>query len=251
MARQRGIVKLKGNVGDLSFYKSRDGYLVREKTGVDGSRIATDPVFERTRENSAEFGRAIRAGMLLRNALRPLLARTSDGRMQNRLISELMRVVHSDRTSARGLRNVMDGESGLLQGFEFNHHVRLTNTMHAPFSAHIERSSGRLTVDFAPFIPVNRIKSPSGATHFKIKCAGVEVDFEHNRFEISESASEAISLDYQRTPAITLTNTVPANSPSPLFLALGIEFSQIVNGVEYPLRNSAYNALALVLVRSS
>jgi hypothetical protein len=34
MARQKGIIKLKGKIGDLSFYKTQDGHLAREKGGV-------------------------------------------------------------------------------------------------------------------------------------------------------------------------------------------------------------------------
>ena len=37
MARQKGIIKLTGKVGDLSFYKSKDGFLAREKGGVEGN----------------------------------------------------------------------------------------------------------------------------------------------------------------------------------------------------------------------
>ena len=49
MARQKGIIKLKGKIGDISFYKTQDGHLAREKGGVDASRIANDPAFIRTR----------------------------------------------------------------------------------------------------------------------------------------------------------------------------------------------------------
>ena len=74
MARQRGIIKLQGQMGGVSFYKSQqDGFLAREKGGVDADRIKNDPNFERTRENGAEFGRAGAAGKLLRTALRALL----------------------------------------------------------------------------------------------------------------------------------------------------------------------------------
>lgn len=45
MARQAGIIKLKGKVGDMSFYKTKDGYLAREKGGVDKERIQNDPAF--------------------------------------------------------------------------------------------------------------------------------------------------------------------------------------------------------------
>ena len=54
MAKQTGIIKLKGTIGDISFYKTTDGHLAREKGGVDGNRIANDPAFQRTRENGSE-----------------------------------------------------------------------------------------------------------------------------------------------------------------------------------------------------
>jgi hypothetical protein len=43
-------------------------------------------------------------------------------------------------------------------------------------------------------------------------------------------------------------NAVTPNSVSPLFLALGVEFFQEVNGQMYPLKNGTYNPLALVQV---
>ena len=51
MARQKGIIKLEGTIGDISFYKSKDGHLARTKGGVDAERIQNDPAFQRTREN--------------------------------------------------------------------------------------------------------------------------------------------------------------------------------------------------------
>ena len=62
MARQTGIIKLEGTIGDISFYKTRDGHLARTKGGVGGERIQNDPAFQRTRENGQEFGRAGAAG---------------------------------------------------------------------------------------------------------------------------------------------------------------------------------------------
>jgi len=83
---------LRGTIGNITFYKSGDGYLAREKGGVGANRIATDPAFQRTRENGAEFGRAGKAGKVLRNALRSLLQNTSDSRMISRLTREMMKL---------------------------------------------------------------------------------------------------------------------------------------------------------------
>jgi hypothetical protein len=107
MARQKGIIKLNGTIGDITFYKSKDGYLAREKGGVPADRIANDPVFQRIRENGAEFGRAGLAGKVLRNALRNLLQNAADSKMVSRLSQEMVKVIQKDITNPRGLRNVM------------------------------------------------------------------------------------------------------------------------------------------------
>ena len=67
MARQSGLIKLKGTLDNINFYKTKDGNLARMKTSVDAKRIANDPAFERTRENGMEFGSAAGPGKLLRD----------------------------------------------------------------------------------------------------------------------------------------------------------------------------------------
>lgn len=86
MARQRSIIKLGGSIGGITFYKSKDGYLAREKGGVSADRIRNDPAFQRIRENGAEFGRAGKAGKVLRNSIRQLLQNINDSKMVSRLI---------------------------------------------------------------------------------------------------------------------------------------------------------------------
>jgi hypothetical protein len=115
MARQVSFIKLKGRVGDLSFYKSGGEYLARTKGGVDGERIRTDPRFERTRENGREFQRSVKAGKLLRDAFSEHIFLTADRGMSGRLTSALSKVLKSDPESIRGERNVMNGELGILK----------------------------------------------------------------------------------------------------------------------------------------
>jgi hypothetical protein len=248
MAKQKGIVKLDGTIGGITFYKSQDGYLAREKGGVDGNRIATDPNFQRTRENGSEFGRAGKAGKLLRNSLRVLLQNSSDNRMVSRLTQKMVEVLQADTVSVRGQRNIIDGEAELLQGFEFNIGAKLSNTLFAPTVSTINRVTGDLNIGLASFIPTDMVAAPSGTTHFKLISSGVEVDFENETFVADSSASANLPWDVAATAAINLSNSVTANSTHPLFLVLGIEFYQDVNGIKYPLKNGAFNALAIVKV---
>lgn len=249
MARQKGIIKVKGTIGDMTFYKTAaDGYLIREKGGIDANRIASDPAFQRTRENGAEFGRSGKAGKMLRNALQALLINASDSRTVSRLTQSMVKVIRADTTNPRGQRNVIDGEAELLTGFEFNIRGKLGTTLFAPFTTAIDRVTGELTLDIPPFIPMNMVAAPSGTTHYKIVSAGAEIDFEAETFIVATSETGILPWDTVLTVAVAQTNQVTAASTKPLFLAVGIQFFQEVNGQMYPLRNGAYNPLSLVAV---
>lgn len=248
MAKQKGIIKLDGTIGGITFYKSQDGYLAREKGGVSAEKIANDPNFQRTRENGEEFGRAGKAGKLLRNSIRAMLQNASDSRMVSRLTAEMVKVIQEDVTNNRGLRNVIDGEAELLEGFEFNRNGKLGTTLYAPFIGTIDRVAGTLTATIPSFVPINMIAAPGGTTHFKVVSAGTEIDFENETFVMDSQASAILPWDATATAALSLANAVTANSTHPLFLALGVEFYQEVNGQMYSLKNGSYNPLALIKV---
>ncbi len=236
-------------MGGVSFYKtSEDGYLARTKGGVDGERIKNDPEFERTRENGAEFGRAGVASKLLRTALRALIMNASDSRMASRLTREMVKVIQADATNIRGQRNVLDGETELLRGFEFNLNGKLNRTFFAPYAPAIDRVTGTLSVNIPAFISANMIAAPQGATHCRLISAGVEVDFEAGVYVVNTSHSADIELSPAVQPVIDLVNAVTPASAKPLFIAFGIEFRQQVNGQLYPLKNGAFNALSLVAI---
>lgn len=249
MARQSSIIKLKGTIGDITFYKSKDGYLARQKGGIDKERFLNDPKFQRTRENAQEFGRAGKASKVLCTAIRPVLNKTQDSRMISRLVKKMMTVIKADAVSDRGQRNVLDGELILLQSFDFNGNAGLSATIYAPFTATIDRASGVLDVNVAAFTPESQIVAPGGTTHFRLISAGVEVDFENETFKLAQSASSEIAYGNTLSAAIPLSNDLGVtDSTKPLFLVFGIEFLQQVNGSFYSLNNGAFNALNLVAV---
>lgn len=248
MAKQKGIIKLKGTLDDITFYKSQDGFLARGKGGVDGNRIANDPAFQRTRENGAEFGAAGKAGKMLRTSIRALLQNAADSRMVSRLTQEMVKVLQADVTNPRGQRNVIDGEAELLEGFEFNIRGKLGTTLFAPFAAAIDRVTGALTVNIPSFIPANMIAAPGGSTHYKIISAGAEIDFENETFVVDIQETAQLPWDNVATAVVNLASAVTPNSTHPLFLAVGIEFYQDVNGIKYPLKNGSFNALSLVKI---
>jgi hypothetical protein len=248
MAKQGGIIPLKGTIGNITFYKSKAGYLAREKGGIDAARIASDPAFVRTRENGEEFGRAGKAGKLLRTAFRAMVQRASDTYMVGRLTKAFVKVIQADLVSVRGKRNVIDGEAELLQGFEFNVNGRLQSTLYAPYAASIDRVSGTMTFDIPSFVPENMIAAPAGATHYKISYGVAAIDFEAETLLQNLNTLGEKPIDNLPTDPSSLTVNIGANNTNVIFLALGIEFLQKVNNSLYSLRNGAFNALALVSI---
>jgi hypothetical protein len=92
------------------------------------------------------------------------------------------------------------------------------------------------------------IAAPTGTTHFKIVSAGLEIDFDNEKFVNDGKETAVLPWDMNPTAVIDLQNAVTANSINPLFLVLGVSFYQEVNGQMYPLKTGKYNALELIKV---
>jgi hypothetical protein len=248
MARQKGIIKLKGTIGGVSFYKTQDGDLAREKGGVDGSRIKNDDAFARTRENGAEFGSSASAGKLLRDAIRPLLLNTADNRVVSRLTKVMTDIKNLDATSARGERSVgvaltQAGAQALLKGFNFNKRSVLGSVLHKPFT--VQLNNGMITIN--NLVPINDIVYPSGATHVSFKSAWAIIDFVAGTSSVEYSPVVNVPIDAVQSNVQCLPPGLPTGLATNLYL-LALEFFQEVNGVQYSLKNGAYNALAIVEV---
>lgn len=248
MAKQSGILPIQGTLGNITFFKTKDGYMVKEKSTVSASKIANDPAFARTRENMAEFGRAGKASKVLRTVLRSIMQGSTDGRIVSRLTKQMIDVIKMDETSPRGLRNVIDGEATLLEGFECNINGKLSTTLLAPYTPGINRVSGEVSVEIPAFIPAKMLAAPEGATHFKIRTAAALIDFEKASGESVEADSGYLPFNNLPTVLLTLAMQLTPASTHPLFLVISVEFVQEVNAVKYPLQNGAYNACTVVKV---
>ncbi len=248
MAKQKGIFKLRGTIGDVTFYKTKDGHFAREKSGIDAKRIATDPAFERTRENGREFGSAGKGGQLIRKALRLLLLNARDPRVGSRLLKTLMGVLQTDPINDRGQRTIQDGDMALLKGFDFNVRGKLDTALFSGYTATFDRVAGTLDVVLDAFTPKITIEAPQGTTHFQIVAGLCATDFAGRSFEEAHDVSGILPWDNDELPAMTLNASIGANSVHPVLIVLGVNFFQDINGKMYPLKNGTYNALGVVNV---
>lgn len=249
MARQKGIMKLEGTIGGITFYKtSLDGHLAKEKGGVDGARIANDPAFIRTRENGEEFGAAGIAGKQLRDAIRSLMMTASDSRVTSRLTQVMTDIVKQDVTSVRGKRTPAIGLAtvpgkALLKGFNFNLNAVLGAILFKPFT--LVPATGVTTIN--GIIPVNDVAFPAGATHMTLSGAYANVNFITGIADVKFTNLVNAPINSVLVNAILTPTAVPVGTGIKLYL-LRIEFFQQVNAVQYSLKNGAYNSLAVIEV---
>jgi hypothetical protein len=248
MPKQKGTHRLLGTTGDMTYQKTKDGYSAREKTYISPEKIRTSEAYARTRENMAEFGRAGKASKVLRAAFAKLIKTGADTRMTSRLTTNFLRIVKSDPINDRGQRLVTEGDIMLLEGFDFNIDSLLFSTFTAPYTATIDRATGLCTVTVPPFVLQEAVTPPEGSTHMRLVAAAASLDFENSDFISHQEVSPDLLLSAGTTPAVSLTPQVEANSAFPLFLVLGVQFTQVVNGKPYLLNKGTSNAMCLVKI---
>jgi hypothetical protein len=96
-------------------------------------------------------------------------------------------------------------------------------------------------------VPTLDIIFPEGATHVSFSGAFANINYATGVADVKLTNSQNLPIS-ATSSAITLTPTaVPTGTGAKLFL-LKIEFFQIVNSVQYSLKNGAYNALKLIEV---
>ena len=200
MARQTGLLKIKGTLDNVTFYKSKDGDIAKMKTSVDAARIANDPAFARTRENGKEFGNSASAGKLLRDSLRNITVNISGTNNVARITQIMSKIKNQDTTSVRGQRNVGVGianatAKALLKGFDFNPSAMLGSMLYKPYV--LAPATGVITI--AGFVPATDLTWPNGATHVSITGGFLNINFATN------------AVDFKLTNVVNLA-TVAAGS---------------------------------------
>jgi hypothetical protein len=248
MARQKGIIKIEGTIGEYTFYKSKDGYIAKQKGGVDAARIKNDPAFARTRENGKEFATSASAGKMVRDAIRSLMLNAADNRAGSRLTKLMSVIKNLDGTSVRGDRNVgvginTLGAKELFKGFDFNLEATLGSKLFKAYTV----TPGTGEIQIKNLVPTSDLIAPPGATHVAFTGAWARIDFTTGASEYEESMKTNLLLDATPVQVSLVPSGQPAGPGTDLFL-LKIEFFQEVNGAQYSLKNGAFNVLNVVEV---
>ena len=250
MAKNIGLIKISGKVGDLQFFSKDGKTYVGLKSGVSNERIQKDPAFKRTRENMAEFGGAAGVSKAIRAELIPLRS-LFEKNLHTRLTS-IVRLMMNAGTGVRGKRAVeFSLNQDELSGYELNVKSKVSEILFTSIDLTTNAGRNQAVLDIAEFLPSDYLLVPEGATHYKIHLAALSVsDFaplgvksiykpvnpaQHGMF-ITASTAE-LTVDSAEIGGINLVVDLPG-APTlaadvSLFTFVGIEFLQEINGTFY------------------
>lgn len=263
MAKNIGLIKISGKIGDLQFFQKKGQTYVGLSSSLSKERIKKDPAFKRTRENMSEFGGAASVSKAIRLKLIPIAGLIESG-LHARLTSVLREMMNMG-AGQRGQRAVEFVANGaVLEGFELNKSTRLSEVMQTNNVLSTNTDRNQLSLDIAEFLPDDYLLIPDGASHFKIHLAALAMsNFEvngtsgkyqptnasqHGLFANTESA--LLNVDSLVTGGVHISVDLPGSPVLAADVALagivGIEFLQEVNGTFYQFASN--NAVKIIKV---
>lgn len=252
MSRQKGIIKLVGNIGGMSFYTSNGEYLARTAGGPTKEQINNGANFVRTRENNNEFGGSAKVSKALRTALSGVVQTMGGSNLAARLTAVFKRI-NSRATGVRGKRPIaLTTSKELLRGLELNDKISFTSVFNAPYDVSINAERTEVSLSVPSFVSMNFVKAPAGATKFRLKLAcGLVSDYSFDdstrNYEPDNPIQNALGTTTSgavtpigNTPvtfslSVAVPNDIEPDSDVSVVTCLGIEFYQEVSGTDYLL----------------
>lgn len=252
MAKQNGLIKIKGSVGGLTFYSRNGQDLLRQTSGPDKKKIQNDPSFIRTRENNQEFAGAAAAAKVIRLGLVQEFREMSDPLTYSRIFKLCKEIINKGegKRGQRPFEPVLHAVN--FVNFGFSASVNFDRIFLAPFSSSVNAARTEVRLSIPAFNASNMVNAPSGATHFRIIQAinvisSYRFDPDRKRYLPADLAANGKN-DYDASPfypvagdtgadieiVVSLDPSVTVADTSTLLSCIGIEFYQ-QTGTEYYL----------------
>lgn len=98
MAKQSGVIKITGTIGNITFYKMNGEYYARSKSSLSGKRVKKDPNYERFRTYS---GRMACASQTAGSIYRSLRKADREVSLYRKMVSEGLRLLKAGCAEVR------------------------------------------------------------------------------------------------------------------------------------------------------
>lgn len=218
MPRQRGVHKLIGTIGELTYYESPHGFFVRKTGRNNPDKIKNSPKFKRTRNNAEEFGQVAKTAGQLRRLMGPTFHKCGVTFMTSRLMSLLHKTMKEDILHEEGERRVIHSlqhaaGQELLTGFEINAEKPLDSVYKG--NIEIDTHTGIIRLSFDE----RYLQSPLTATHVHFTSAWIRLEAEPGKgHSVITSLEPLLIHDLQDTLEIIPATALPGTGAAILML---------------------------------
>lgn len=248
MAKQTGIIKLKGTLGGINYYETKiGGHLAREAGGGYSKNPKNRESLVRTMENASEFGRCSKTKKVFRIALAPFLCVRKDGELHGRMVQLFTKLKDLDGVNIRGERKVLPGLETprglqLFRDFTF---TPSCNVMEV-FAASLDFDFTSRILSVTNF-DIRTVKFPAGATHIALTLGLLHFDFDTLAYRLKNSAPMYMDKNYSAN-SFEMNVDLPEVDGTAVAV-LGIKFYQKVESTYYLFKSANAVGVGILGVR--
>ena len=156
-------------------------YRVVGKKNIIQSRSRNIKQTAATQASGLEFGLASTSACVIRHAFSPIV-RWSDSGMINRWTQAVLKSIRGSRSKQRGERDLHDGDTTYLQGFQFNTSSPLTEVLSVRPTVAADQQ-GMLSIHLPAFKEYGDIKGPKDPSLCKLRLLVVAFHFKEESYE--------------------------------------------------------------------
>lgn len=246
MAKNEGVLELRGTIGHMTCRKTEYGNVVSMKTGPSSEQVLKDDKFDRTRRNAREFKMAVEDGAQLRYALGRALNGKGGSSLNGRMNGLLHLIAQQDPVNTLGSRRACNGDVSLLKGFDFNKQLTMAATWKLKYNHSLDAANGAFKLELPPFVAHKKKVFPKEATHFRIISGGAAVDFVRSHYDRDIKVSKLLPLRKKTPCLLCFEHQVKMKPGEVVVQVLGIEFYKLVNENEVLLKGSVLQVVEAV-----
>ncbi|SES20339.1 hypothetical protein [Pedobacter rhizosphaerae] len=217
MATSNGIISLSGKLGDLIFYQTDKGVLVRQKQ-------AKHKLSDNSKKSSTDFGEASKNATYIRNALKPLITWYKDGAAHNRLNKRLVEVFKTISSVQMGIKRLIGGDISLISGFEFNGATTVTNLLYKLPAINLTAAGLRLSLSRTEI--ATWCKYPPKATGLVLQSMVFRFQLRGSKYDVWQIQDLSVCLDKLIYPGAALDVPMEHRGEWALFLCLGVYYKE-------------------------
>jgi len=222
MAKQTGPVPIEGVIGDLIYYKTIYGNLVRRKGSLNKDRVMSDPAFKGSRAAGSEFGRSGIASGLLRNAIKKFCPYAGNGQTHFRLSKLFGTIIRLDTEHPQGERQVLAEHCGALKSFEWIQDHPLNRSFWAQCGGSMS-PEGKLTLSMSGLNPKRDLGWPLNATHAELTLICFAADFPNKTIEVDGAKSGKLPK-VNSSADLVLECQIPIQQTDVVMAGIGVQF---------------------------